>query len=84
MDDIGIIPCLLTSPTVGLNPTIPLTEAGQDIEPFVSVPIARSTEPDATATEEICDRIIASWMARPAPGDGRGAFGRGPGGFGAD
>ena len=52
MDDIGIMPCLLTSPTVGLNPTIPLTEAGQDIEPFVSVPIARSTEPDATATAE--------------------------------
>ena len=52
VDDIGIMPCLLTSPTVGLNPTIPLTEAGQDIEPFVSVPIARSTEPDATATAE--------------------------------
>ena len=46
------MPCLLTNPTVGLNPTIPFTEAGHDIEPFVSVPIATSTKPEATATAE--------------------------------
>ena len=48
----GIIPCLLISPTVGLRPTIPLTEAGQEIEPFVSVPTAILTRPEATATAE--------------------------------
>src|SRR5258708_8012725 len=39
----------LTSPTVGLSPTRPSTAAGQLTEPWVSVPIAPSTSPDATA-----------------------------------
>ena len=38
-----------TRPTVGLNPTTPLTEAGQTIEPLVSVPMAAGTRPMATA-----------------------------------
>ena len=48
----GMIPDLLTKPVVGFIPTIPLIEEGQDIEPFVSVPIAISTIPAATATAE--------------------------------
>ena len=47
-----MIPFLLTRPTVGFIPTIPTTDAGQVIEPLVSVPIAISTIPDATATAE--------------------------------
>src|SRR5205085_5427815 len=39
----------LTSPTVGLKPTMPLIAAGQVIEPSVSVPIAAGTMPAATA-----------------------------------
>ncbi len=46
------MPLLLTKPTDGFIPTIPFTEAGQDIDPFVSVPIAISTIPEATATAE--------------------------------
>src|SRR5688572_19427576 len=39
----------LTKPTVGLKPTIPLTLAGQVIEPSVSVPIAAQARPAAIA-----------------------------------
>ena len=39
----------LTSPTVGLRPTTPLIAAGQVTDPSVSVPIAASTSPAATA-----------------------------------
>src|ERR1700748_371641 len=39
----------LTSPTVGFSPTTPFTAAGQVIDPSVSVPIAASTSPAATA-----------------------------------
>ncbi len=46
---IGTMWVRLTRPTVGLNPTTPLTEAGQTIEPFVSVPIATGARPTATA-----------------------------------
>src|SRR3954466_1276542 len=35
-----MIPALLTSPTVGLIPTIPFADDGQTIEPSVSVPTA--------------------------------------------
>ena len=38
--EIGIIPLRLTSPRVGLIPTRPLAEAGQTMEPSVSVPTA--------------------------------------------
>ena len=50
--DIGIIPERLTNPTVGLIPTIPFTEAGQTIEPSVSVPTATTQRFAATATPE--------------------------------
>src|ERR1700743_3473153 len=45
----GTMPARLTSPTVGFNPTTPFTAAGQVTEPSVSVPIAASTSPAATA-----------------------------------
>ena len=48
----GIIPFLLTSPTDGFIPTMPFTDAGHEIDPFVSVPMAISTIPEATATAE--------------------------------
>jgi hypothetical protein len=37
---IGTMWVRLTNPTLGLKPTTPLAEAGQLIEPLVSVPIA--------------------------------------------
>src|SRR3546814_9769883 len=46
---IGTTCVRLTSPTVGLKPTIPFTLAGQVIEPLVSVPIAAQENPAATA-----------------------------------
>ena len=46
---IGITCVRLTSPTVGLKPTIPFTLAGQVIEPSVSVPIAAQAKCAATA-----------------------------------
>src|SRR5262249_10997562 len=42
----------LTSPTVGLMPTMPLAEAGLTIEPSVSVPTATAQRLAATATPE--------------------------------
>ena len=41
-----------TEPTVGLRPTTPLSEAGQVMEPLVSVPMATGTSPAATAAPE--------------------------------
>ncbi|MNT11209.1 hypothetical protein D3C72_1460770 [compost metagenome] len=46
---IGTIWVRLTRPTVGLNPTTPLTAAGQVIDPSVSVPMATGARPMATA-----------------------------------
>ena len=51
-DDIGTIPDLLTKPVVGFMPTIPFTDDGHEIDPFVSVPIAISTIPIETATAD--------------------------------
>ena len=42
--EMGMMPDLLNSPTVGLMPTIPLLLEGQTIEPFVSVPMAITTK----------------------------------------
>jgi hypothetical protein len=47
-----MIPDRLISPSVGLMPTIPLNEAGEMIEPSVSVPTATAHKLDATATAE--------------------------------
>ena len=46
----GSTPVVVTSPRVGLSPTIPFIAAGTRPEPAVSVPRANGTTPDATAT----------------------------------
>jgi hypothetical protein len=48
----GMMPARLTRPRVGLTPTTPLTDAGQTIEPSVSVPTAPAARSAATATPE--------------------------------
>ena len=50
--EIGIIPARLTSPTVGLMPTIEFADEGQTIEPSVSVPTETAQKFAATATAE--------------------------------
>ena len=47
-----MIPLRLINPTVGLIPTIPDAFEGQTIEPFVSVPIAKTVRLIETATPE--------------------------------
>src|SRR5918998_1505045 len=47
-----MMPARLTSPTVGLIPTIPVAEAGQTIDPSVSVPTATAPRLAETATAE--------------------------------
>src|SRR5438477_3095537 len=46
------MPARLTRPNVGFSPTIPHTEAGQRIDPPVSVPGASATTPAATAAPD--------------------------------
>ena len=46
------MPRRLTSPSVGLMPTIPQALAGQTIEPSVSVPTASGASPAATAAAD--------------------------------
>ena len=43
---------MLTTPMVGLMPTMPCNPAGTRPEPAVSVPMAMSASPVATATAE--------------------------------
>jgi hypothetical protein len=50
--EMGIIPDLLISPTVGFIPTIPFALDGQTIDPLVSVPIAKTVRLADTATPE--------------------------------
>src|ERR1700754_1246231 len=45
---IEIAPVYGTRPWVGLCPTIPLKDAGMRIDPAWSLPVAKSTAPDAT------------------------------------
>ena len=40
----GMMPARLTSPTVGLIPTTPQYEAGETMEPLVSVPMASAAK----------------------------------------
>lgn len=49
---IGTMPVRETSPTVGFSPTRPFIEAGQLIEPSVSVPTAAAAIPAATAAAD--------------------------------
>src|SRR5215468_5953265 len=46
------MPSVLTTPSVGLIPTMPCSPAGTRPEPAVSVPIAISASPVATATAD--------------------------------
>src|SRR5580698_10537245 len=48
----GMMPFRLISPTVGLMPTRPLIEAGETIEPSVSVPTATAHRLAASAAAE--------------------------------
>src|SRR5271166_2462697 len=50
--EIGTMPLLLISPSVGLIPTTPQAAAGDTIEPSVSVPTASGASPAATATAD--------------------------------
>src|SRR5688572_27716288 len=50
--EIGMMPVRLTSPTVGLMPTMPHTLDGHTIEPSVSVPTATAHKLAATAAPE--------------------------------
>src|SRR6185295_5891298 len=50
--EMGMTPARLVSPTVGLIPTTPLSEAGQTIEPSVSVPRPAATKLAATDAPE--------------------------------
>ena len=52
LEEMGMMPVRLTSPTVGLRPTMPLLLAGQTMEPLVSVPMATTQRLAATATPE--------------------------------
>jgi hypothetical protein len=54
---IGIIPDRLTSPTVGFTPTMPQTDEGETIDPFVSVPTA--------ATHRLADTAAADPELEP-------------------
>ncbi len=45
-------PARLTSPNVGMRPTMPHSEAGPRIEPPVSEPSATGTMPAATAAPD--------------------------------
>ena len=47
-----MIPARLTSPTVGLMPTMPLADDGQTMEPSVSVPMAAAARLADTAVPE--------------------------------
>ena len=49
---IGMTPERLTSPTVGLSPTMPFLVDGLTMEPFVSVPTARAHRFAATAAAD--------------------------------
>ena len=48
----GTTPLVPTSPRVGFSPTIPFIAAGTRPEPAVSVPRAKVTTPEATATAQ--------------------------------
>ena len=68
----GIMPSLLTKPTVGFTPTTPFIEAGQTIEPFVSVPIEAGAIPSATIAalpelepQGLCLRLYGLYVCPP-------------------
>ena len=54
------MPAVGTRPTVGFIPTQPFSDAGQIIEPSVSVPTANETRPAAIAAPEPDDLVEQS------------------------
>jgi hypothetical protein len=48
----GTTPLPLTNPTVGLKPTRPFSDAGDRMEPLVSVPMAPAQKLAAAATPD--------------------------------
>ena len=52
VEEMGMMPERLTSPTVGFKPTMPQDDAGETIDPSVSVPTATVHRSAATATPE--------------------------------
>ena len=67
---IGTIWVRETRPTVGLKPTTPFTDAGQVMEPSVSVPMAAGARPMATATalpEDDPQAARKRWIAAMKP-----------------
>ena len=62
--DTGTTPARLTSPVVGLIPTMPHALDGQTIDPSVSVPTASGASPAATAA---ADPELDPDGLRPAP-----------------
>src|SRR5436853_7243859 len=48
----GMMPARLMSPSVGFNPTRPQCDAGETMEPSVSVPMANAQRLAATAAAE--------------------------------
>ena len=59
------MPARLTSPTVGLSPTMPQCEAGDTIEPSVSVPIAKAQRladtPEPDGNGSLLDNTTIIW-----------------------
>ena len=55
LHDNAIAPCRLTRPNVGRRPVVPQRVLGETIEPHVSVPIAKPTNPAAVAEAEPAD-----------------------------
>ena len=53
--DAGTAPAREMAPKVGFRPMMPQQAAGMRIDPPVSVPIAKSTDPEATAAAEPLD-----------------------------
>ena len=52
VNEMGMMPERLISPTVGLMPTIPLAFDGHTIDPLVSVPMAKTVRLAETATPD--------------------------------
>src|SRR3954468_12524263 len=55
----AIAPCRLTRPNVGRKPVTPQRAQGDVIDPIVSVPIAKPTNPAAVADADPADEPLA-------------------------
>src|SRR5258708_5034256 len=50
-----------TSPNVGRSPVTPFTVAGEEMEPSVSDPMAKPTQPAAVADDDPADDPLEPW-----------------------